>query len=291
MPRSPAPYLRSFLCALLWAISALAQAADKPALWLAQKYPGGLDLQQYWVSEKYDGVRGYWDGKALWTRQGEPIAAPAWFTAGWPATPVEGELWAGRGRFAVAQSVTRKAQPIDAEWRSLRFMLFDAPATSGPFDERLRALTQFAQTAQQDWVQAAPQWKEASEASLQKRLQRTIKDGGEGLMLHKGSAPYRSGRGDDVLKLKPLDDAEAQVIGHLPGKGKYAGMTGALLVRTPEGQQFKLGSGLSDAERRAPPAIGSWVTYRYRGLHDSGLPRFASFWREREEGMPLAPGR
>ena len=276
---------------LLWAISALTHAADKPALWLAQKYPGGLDLQQYWVSEKYDGVRGYWDGKALWTRQGEPIAAPAWFTAGWPATPVEGELWAGRGRFTQAQSVTRKAQPVDAEWRSLRFMLFDAPATPGTFDERLRTLAQFAQTAQQDWVQAAPQWKEASEASLQKRLQRTVKDGGEGLMLHKGSALYRSGRGDDVLKLKPLDDAEAQVIGYVPGKGKYAGMTGALLVRTAAGQQFKLGSGLSDAERREPPALGSWVTYRYRGLHDSGLPRFASFWRVREEGMPPAPGQ
>ena len=287
----PALWLRTlWLCGWLW-LAAFAHAADKPALWLAQKYPGGLDLSQYWVSEKYDGVRGYWDGKALWTRQGEPIAAPAWFIAGWPATPIEGELWAGRERFSQAQSTTRKVIPIDSEWHSLRFMLFDAPAASGSFDQRLATITQFEKAAQQVWVQAAPQWKEPSEASLLKHMQRVVKDGGEGLMLHKGTALYRSGRGDDVLKLKPLDDAEAQVTGYAPGKGKYEGMTGALLVRTPEGLSFKLGSGLSDADRRQPPAVGSWVTYRYQGLHDSGLPRFARFWRVREEGTPPSPTR
>ncbi|MEN5180985.1 DNA ligase [Comamonas testosteroni] len=289
LPTHIPPRLRYWLFGLLLLIVSAAQAADRPALWLAQKYPGGLDLQQYWVSEKYDGVRGYWDGTALWTRQGERIAPPAWFTAGWPATPVEGELWAGRGRFADAQSTARKVVPADAEWRRIRFMLFDAPATPGPFAARLSALAQFEKAANQPWVQAAPQWKETSEASLLKRMARVVKEGGEGLMLHKASAPYRSGRGDDVLKLKPQDDAEAQVIGHIPGKGKYAGQTGALLVRTTTGLEFRLGSGLKDADRLHPPATGTWVTYRYRGLHDSGLPRFASYWRVREDATPVAP--
>ena len=93
----------TWLAFWLLCLATFGQAADKPALWLAQSYSGGLDLSQYWVSEKYDGVRGYWDGHALWTRQGEPINAPAWFSAGWPATPIEGELWAGRGEFALAQ--------------------------------------------------------------------------------------------------------------------------------------------------------------------------------------------
>lgn len=289
LPTHTPPRLRYWLFSLLLLMAFAAQAANRPALWLAQKYPGGLDLQQYWVSEKYDGVRGYWDGTALWTRQGERIAPPAWFTTGWPATPVEGELWAGRGRFADAQSTTRKAVPVDAEWRRIRFMLFDAPASPGPFDTRLAALAQFEKAVNQPWVQAAPQWKETGEASLLKRMARVVKEGGEGLMLHKASALYRSGRGDDVLKLKPQDDAEAQVISHVPGKGKYAGQTGALLVRTTTGLQFRLGSGLKDADRLHPPAIGTWVTYRYRGLHDSGLPRFASYWRVREDAAPVAP--
>lgn len=260
--------------------------AAPPALWLAQKYPGGLDLQAYWVSEKYDGVRGYWDGRRLWTRQGEPIAAPAWFTAGWPATAMEGELWAGRGQFADAQSTARRQVPVDAAWRRMRFMLFDLPGHPGSFDARLQELQRLAAGIALPWVQAAPQWKEASEESLQRRLHALVKDGAEGLMLHKASAPYRSGRGDDVLKLKPQDDAEAQVLAHLPGKGKYQGLTGALLVRAPDGREFRLGSGLSDADRRQPPPIGSWVSYRYRGLHASGLPRFATYWRVREEGLP-----
>lgn len=277
-----------WLAALLCCQAAVAHATSKPALWLAQKYQGRLDLQQYWVSEKYDGVRGYWDGQALWTRQGTPITAPAWYTAGWPATPMEGELWAGRGQFSRAQSVTRKALPLDAEWQTLRFMVFDAPASPGSFTQRLQAIEKFVVAVQQPWVQATPQWIETDEARLLAHLHRIVRDGGEGLMLHKASAVYRSGRSDDVLKLKPHEDAEAQVVGHAPGRGKYQGMVGALVVRTMEGLEFKLGSGLSDANRRHPPAIGSWVTYRYRGLHDSGLPRFATFWRVREEGMPPA---
>lgn len=277
-----------WLTALLCGLAALAQASTKPALWLAQKYPGGLDLQQYWVSEKYDGVRGYWDGQALWTRQGTPIAAPPWYTAGWPATPMEGELWAGRGQFARAQSITRKALPLDADWKTLRFMVFDAPAAPGSFTQRMQPMTQFVAAVQQPWVQTAPQWIETDETRLMAQMERVVREGGEGLMLHKASAVYRSGRGDDVLKLKPYDDAEAEVVGYAPGRGKYLGLTGALLVRTADGIAFKLGSGLSDMQRRHPPAIGSWVTYRYSGLHDSGKPRFATFWRVREEGMPPA---
>lgn len=278
-----------WLATLLCCWSVLAQANSPPALWLAQKYPGGLDLQQYWVSEKYDGVRGYWDGQALWTRQGTAIHAPTWYTAGWPATPMEGELWAGRGQFARAQSITSKAKPEDADWQDLHFMVFDAPAAPGSFSDRLPAIAQFVAAVQQPWVQAAPQWQETDEARLMTQMRRIVRDGGEGLMLHKASAVYRSGRSGDVLKLKPHEDAEAQVMGYAPGRGKYEGMTGALLVRTIDGIDFKRGSGLSDAQRLDPPAIGSWVTYRYRGLHDSGKPRFATFWRVREEGMPPSP--
>ncbi len=105
-------------------------------------------------------------------------------------------------------------------------------------------------------------------------------------MLHRGASLYRAQRNDDLLKFKLYQDAEATVIAHVPGKGKYQGMLGALLVETPAGIRFKLGSGLKDAQRRDPPAIGSQVTYRYRGLHASGIPRFATFMRVREEDRP-----
>ena len=263
--------------------TAPAKATQRPPLWLAQVWKTGLPIADYWVSEKYDGVRGYWDGHQLLSRSGQPIAAPAWFTAGWPATPLDGELWAGRGRFAEAQSTTAQTQPDDAAWRRMRFMVFDLPGTAGSFDARLLQLQAIVTSIHQPWVQAVVQQKLSSEAQLQQLLQRTVKAGGEGLMLHKGSALYRSGRSDDLLKLKPFDDAEAQVVGYKPGRGQWQGKTGALLVRAADGRQFSLGSGLSAEQRATPPALGSWVTYRYQGVHVSGLPRFARFLRERKD--------
>jgi DNA ligase-1 len=100
-------------------------------------------------------------------------------------------------------------------------------------------------------------------------------------MLHNGNAMYRAGRTIDLLKVKRFEDAEALVIAHLPGKGKYHNMLGALLVKTHDGKQFRIGSGFSDAERRHPPPIGSSITYQYTGFTRKGIPKFASFQRIR----------
>jgi DNA ligase-1 len=113
-------------------------------------------------------------------------------------------------------------------------------------------------------------------------LQDTVRQGGEGLMLHRADALWQPGRSDALFKLKPEQDEEGLVVGHQPGKGRLLGMTGALLVQMPSGQRFALGSGLSDSQRRNPPPVGAWVTYRYRDRTPSGLPRFASFLRVRE---------
>ena len=265
-----------------WPASALAGTA--PPLMLAKNHRPGVPLTDYWVSEKYDGVRGYWDGQHLLTRGGNPIAAPDWFTAGWPATPMEGELWAGRGQFELAVSTVRQSVPVEAAWRSLRFMAFDLPSHSGPFEQRLTALQATVSRLNQAWVQVVAQERGTTEAALQQQLRSTVAGGGEGLMLHRASALYVAHRSDDLRKLKPLDDAEARVVGHVPGKGKHVGQLGALLVELPaaDGQgarRFKLGTGLSDAQRRAPPPVGSWVTFNYRGLTGAGVPRFASFVR------------
>lgn len=268
------------------ATGAPARAGDAPALLLANVYRPGMPLADYWVSEKYDGVRGYWDGRTLRTRGGETVAAPAWFTAGWPDTPMDGELWAGRGRFTHAQSTTRQQQADDAAWRQMRFMVFDLPQSPGTFDDRIPALNAVVATIGQPWVQAVQQHRVATDAALQALLQRTVRAGGEGLMLHRGASLYQGGRSDDLIKVKTHEDTEARVVAHVPGKGRLEGRLGALLVEMPSGQRFKLGAGFSDAQRADPPPIGSWVTYRFRGTHDGGLPRFASFVRVREDLPP-----
>ncbi|MES2412998.1 MAG: DNA ligase [Pseudomonadota bacterium] len=264
----------------------------KPALMLANVYHPGVALADYWVSEKYDGVRGFWDGEKLLTRGGEHVMAPAWFTAGWPAMPMDGELWAGRGQFPKAVSTvrTQKAGPgTDADWRGMRFMVFDLPTQTGPFTNRIPALNALVAQINKPWVVAVAQYRVADHAALQMQLKKTVRLGGEGLMLHRGDALYKGLRNDDLLKVKTHEDAEARVVGHLPGKGKNAGRLGALLVEMPAAadkpaQRFRLGTGFSDAQRDNPPALGALVTYRFRGVNESGIPRFASFMRVREDG-------
>lgn len=281
---TPSDTRRALLIAALGSALALRAGAEPPRLMLANVYRPGMPLRGYWVSEKYDGLRTYWDGRLLWTRGGERIHAPAWFTAPLPATALDGELWAGRGRFEQALSTVRSQRASDAAWRTLRFMVFDLPAQPGDFDARLARLRALLPIAGAPWVVAVDQRRATTHAALQARLDQVVAEGGEGLMLHLGSAPYRSERSDDLLKFKPDDDAEARVVAHLPGQGRHAGRMGALLVETGEGLRFRLGSGFTDAQRDAPPAIGSIVTYRYNGLSASGLPRHARFVRVRSDG-------
>lgn len=283
---------RSFLLAaagttfgLLRAPHAVAQSAPKvPApVMLAEVYRHGMPLDDYWVSEKYDGIRGYWDGKQLWTRSGERIAAPRWFIEALPAEPLDGELWAGRGRFAQTVSTVRTQPPSDAGWREIRFMVFDVPAQAGDFTARLAYLRKLLPITSVPWIVAVPQQRATTAEDLDTLLEKTIKMGGEGLMLHRGSSHYHAERSNDLLKVKAYDDAEARVIGHVGGRGKHGGRLGALLVEMPNGKRFKLGGGFTDAERENPPSIGTWVTYRYNGLNPSGVPRFARFLRVRED--------
>ena len=263
--------------------------ATAPALMLAASYHPGLDLAAYWVSEKYDGLRAYWDGQRLWTRGGEAIAAPSWFTAGWPPTPLDGELWVGHGRFEETASTVRRQVPDDVAWQRVRFMVFDLPRHPGVFDERLLAYQAVVAALNLPWVVAVPQTRIGSHTALHARLNAVVAQGGEGLMLHRGNSVYQAVRNDDLIKLKPHEDAEARVVAHLPGKGKYEGQLGALLVETAAGARFKLGSGLTDAQRRDPPSVGTWVTYRHRGHSAKGVPRFASFLRVRADMPPAVP--
>jgi DNA ligase 1 len=277
------PQRRQLVCAALlqWAWPVQAQNETSPGLMRASPHHPGIDVAAHWVSEKLDGVRARWRGGQLFTRSGLSIFVPAAFTQGWPEVELDGELWAGRGRFEQVSGTVRRHNANETEWHTLRFMVFDLPGHPGAFSDRWQALQGLAQAfASPTWGLVA-QTRLSHNDALQAQLARVVAEGGEGLMLHHGAGHYRSGRSPHLLKLTLQDDAEAQVLGYEPGQGALSGMVGALRVQTPEGLVFRLGSGLSLAERQAPPPVGAWVTYRYRGHHASGVPRFATFWRVR----------
>lgn len=263
--------------------TAVQSPADAPpVLTLAKPWQSHLDPVEYLVSEKLDGVRAFWDGRVLRFRSGRRIAAPAWFTAALPATPLDGELWLGRNSFDRLSAIVRRSKPVDAEWRELHYMIFDLPGQPGLFSERAVRVSSLVETVNQPWLQAVEQYHVPDSEALQSQLQQLADEGGEGLMLHRADANWTPGRSNALRKLKLVPDEDARVVAHQPGKGRHAGRLGALLLEMPNGQRFALGTGLTDAQRRSPPPVGALVTYRYRDRTPTGLPRFASFLRVRE---------
>ena len=267
--------------AALW-LQAPAEAAA-PVL-LARQWDAGADPSGWLVSEKFDGVRAIWDGQRLRFRSGRLIDAPDDFIRRLPAQPLDGELWLGHGRFDELSGLVRRTAggPPNA-WQDIHYQLFELPGAAGTFAQRAQALAQIVRqsSASSGWpaLHAVPQTPVADARALQQRLDAVVRAGGEGLMLHRADAPWQTGRSDVLRKFKPQDDAEATVIGHLPGRGALAGQTGALQVRDDQGRVFDLGSGLSAVQRQAPPAIGTRVTYTHRGVTNHGQPRFATFMR------------
>jgi DNA ligase-1 len=223
-----------------------------------------------------------WDGSALRFRSGQPIHAPDWFVAALPKEALDGELWMGRKTFERLSGIVRKEQPVDEEWRQVRYMVFELPGAAGDFTARISRMRGIVAAAQVSWLGMVEQFRVADRQALQRRLDEVVRGGGEGLMLHRADAPWLTGRNDALLKLKPLKDAEARVVAYVDGHGKFAGMVGALEVEAPDGRRFRIGSGLSDELRRHPPSIGTVITYRYRDLTASGQPRFATYWRVRD---------
>ena len=278
------------ICLLLLSPLATAVAAEeKPALLLAEKYHQDIDLDAYWVSEKLDGVRAFWNGSRLISRGGNTFAAPAWFTADFPPLSLDGELWVGRGQFEETASIVSRHTPHDG-WRQVSYMVFDLPEEPGTFDERLRNLRAAVAASRNTFLAVVPQYKLTDHKVLMKKLDAVVADGGEGLMLHRGDSRYQGGRSMDLLKLKKFDDAEGVVIAHNPGQGRLAGLMGSVTVRTEGGVSVKIGSGFSDEERKNPPPIGATITFRHQGFTASGKPRFAVFWRVRRDEPRASEG-
>jgi len=254
----------------------------KPPIQLATPYIPPPKIEEYWVSEKLDGMRGYWTGTTLLSRQGNKINIPEWFTLNWPNIAMDGELWAGRGKFQASISCIRRKTINNKCWHNITFMIFDLPENTNNFTQRINTMKALVKGHDSAYLDVVTQFKILSINALEDKLKETVDKGGEGLMLHYQEAYYTQGRKTQLMKLKQYQDAEAIVIEHIAGKGKYRGILGALVVKTSEQITFKIGSGFTDKQRTNPPAVGSVITYKYTGKTQRGVPRFASFLRIRK---------
>jgi DNA ligase-1 len=272
-------YLFNSIAMLMLSISVA--IAQPPPIQLATNYRQDIDVTQYYVSEKLDGIRAYWNGHQLISKQGNIFTAPTWFIASFPTTAMDGELWIARQQFETVSGIARTQDNQNEQWKQIKFMIFDLPKSTASFEQRINKMQTLVTDTNSPYLQMIEQQKITNTEALFDLLNKVVMGKGEGLMLHHQDALYQTKRSRDLMKLKKFEDAEATVIAYLPGKGKYEGLLGAILVKNEEGVTFKIGSGFSDEERSTPPPIGSLITYRFTGKTNNNIPRFASFVRIR----------
>jgi DNA ligase-1 len=261
---------------------------DGAPVLLAETWDNVLDLTGWWLSEKLDGVRAYWDGKQFLSRQGNRYHAPDWFVEGLPDVPLDGELWLGRKKFQRAVSIARRQDRSD-HWRELRYVIFDAPGVAAEFETRVEFYQDYLRSQTPPFAVAHPQEVCRDLEHLRAELDRIEALGGEGLMLRQPRSKYEVGRSSTLLKVKRFLDAEAKVLKHEPGAGRHKGRLGALYVELPNGTQFSVGTGFSDAERDNPPPLGSTIQFRYQELSEAGVPRFPSYLGLRTDAPVTTP--
>ena len=252
--------------------------ADKPKLFLLDKYSEDINVTSWYMSEKLDGVRAYWDGKHLISRGGNKFKVPSFFTKDFPDFELDGELWSKRADFDKISSIVRTVIPNsdwESKWSKLTYNIFEVPNANGNLIKRLSNIKE------SNYLKLLNQIKIKNKTDLNIYLKEVEEKGGEGVVVRDGSLPYYTGRNKNALKVKSYQDAECIVMNYNEGKGKYTNKLGSLNCKLKSGKIIKIGSGFSDVLRTTPPKINSIITFKYYGLTSKGNPRFPVFMRER----------
>jgi DNA ligase-1 len=257
-------------------------AGTSPALLLAAKWTAETDPEGWWLSEKLDGLRAYWNGTEFLSRNGNIFYAPDWFKVQLPRFPLDGELWLDRQKFQKTMSIVRSHNGGD-RWKALKYVVFDAPREGGDFEARMKLLGEWFGDERCDHARLHPHELCKGVDHLKAELDRVLALQGEGLMLRKPGSSYEGRRSSTLLKVKKFIEAEAVVVDHNPGKGKHRGRMGGLVVEMPDGKRFNIGVFEGpESIRDNPPAIGETITYRFTEHTKAGIPKCASYVRPRK---------
>lgn len=241
-------------------------------------YEKNIDINGWFMSEKLDGIRAYWDWKELFTRNKNKIFAPAWFTKDFPPFELDGELWTRRGDFENIQSIVL-SQHESEYWKNITYNIFEIPNVNGNFQTRLDFLEDYLKKSPNRYIKIIPQIVCKDKNHLNKFLNELLENGAEGVIIKNPNLSYETGRTKNSLKVKDFLDDEGKVIAHNFNKD---GSFKSLKIELKNKTVFNLGGGFKKEDRLNPPKIGQFVTFKYYGLTKNGKPKFASFLRVRE---------
>lgn len=149
------------------------------------------------MSEKFDGIRAYWDGDRLFSKQGNEISCPPGFTSDFPNIPLDGELWLGHNSFAQMNGIIRSRD--EASWKNVKYMVFDLPSSQQPFESRMEELKMIPLP---EHVRVVENEKCNGVDHLEDYVASVVKRGGEGVMVVEPNSLYKQGRTKSLLKVK-----------------------------------------------------------------------------------------
>ena len=261
------------LILLLFLVSSL--FASKPKLFLLNNYTQDTNVTSWYMSEKLDGVRAYWDGKKLISRNGKIFNPPTFFIKDFPNHKLDGELWTKRVDFSNISSIVN-TKKTNNRWQNLTYNIFEVPNAKGNLIERLHV------AKETKYIKIIKQIKVKNKEHLKKFLKSVENKGGEGVVVRDGSLSYYTGRDKNALKVKSYVDEECTVVKHNKGKGKYKDKLGSLSCLMQNGLTIKIGTGFNDVQRKKPPKINAIITFKYYGLTSKGKPRFPVFLHVRD---------
>ena len=257
-------------------LASLSLFASKPNLLLLNTYKD-QNTTNWVMSEKLDGIRAYWDGKQLLTRNGKIIHAPKWFIKDYPKFEIDGELWTKRGDFENISSIVRDKIP-SKDWSLIKHYIFEVPNAKGGLFERLEKVRPY----ENQYIKILPQIIIQNKEHQKNYFNQIEEKKGEGIVVRDPNSLYINKRTSKALKVKKFKDSECKLIGFTDGKGKYLGKVGALICQLPNQITFKIGTGMDDKFRNNPPKIGTIITFKYQNLTKYGKPRFPVYLRIRE---------
>lgn len=282
---------------------------------LAQTFdPGKHNPAGHFMSEKLDGMRAFWDGgiskgkdartvgymkeskdciaTGLWSRLGNVIHAPSWWTAHLPDYPLDGELYLLDGDFQDIVSICRSHS---GDWRDVKYFIFDMPPFDAlhvkrdmpPFRVFENVYNHLKTLGNKVVIPHRQILLPLNTATAKVQMYQFLDTCVEGLMLRKQHSIWTPKRCSDLLKLKKIQDAEGVVVGWKPGKGKFEGMMGSLELSVAGDLKAEI-SGFTDDERlllngwpiRFP--AGTVVAFTFREMTKGGKDfKEARFDRER----------
>jgi len=259
---------------ILISIYAFSIEIQKPNIYEKDKHK----VNNWLMSEKLDGIRAYWDGKNLISKNGNIINAPNWFTKNFPNFELDGELWTKRADFENIQNIVLDATPTD-KWKEITYNIFEIPNEKGNFSERMAILNSWLNKNPNSYIKIIPQIVCKNENHLNNYLNELIDKKAEGIILKNPNINYEKGRTNNLLKVKTFFDDEGVVIGHNFDENKRLK---SLIIKLKDETIFNLGGGFTELERVNPPKIDDIVTFKYYGFTKNKKPKFASFLRIRK---------